>query len=979
MSFLTSVGQRYLDFVVTKYLPISELNCILREMTHEPTGATVMHIENDDPENLFCLSFQTLPSSSNGVAHILEHTVLCGSKKYPVKDPFFAMNRRSLNTFMNAFTGADFTCYPAASQVEQDFYNLLDVYMDAVFHPELKELSFLQEGHRYEFADPKDPKSALEIKGIVYNEMKGSLNSGDARLWHAMLEHLFPDLPYKYNSGGDPLVIPELTYPELIAFHETFYHPSRCLFYFYGNLPLKKHLDTLAEKALHNVKKLAPLKPIPRQPRFKKPVRKEMPFPIHESEDLGTKAIIAFGWLTAPIVDQEEVLALSLLDSILMDTDASLLRLRLLESELCVQADGVIDTEVSEVPYSIICKGCRKEDADKLEKTLMTALQKIVETGIPFPLIESALHQLEFSRTEIAGDQSPFGLTLFMRAGLPRQHGCAAENALMIHSLFEKLLKKVKDPKYLGGLIQKHFIDNTHFVRQVMVPDPQLASQELAAEKETLQAVKAKLTEKEVAKILRHTEELGVYQRQVERQSLDCLPKIESKDIPLLTRDIALKEKHPGVFHHSGFTNHILYIDLVFDLPEIDALNLPYVQLFTSLLSEVGVGTRGYAANLEYMQAHTGGVGASCSLFVQVQDPKWTKPCLILRGKALARNVDKLCALLKEITTSVRFDEKKRVTELIMQVHTSLQNRLSRNALRYALQLALSGLSTPSYIGELWHGISYLKFIEKIAKHKKDELPSVLVKLHELKEQILGSGAPKLVISCDDAIYAQLDKHQFYGLLDLPSKDIKPWTGLYPAPQVDSQARPIASAVAFTAEAFKTISYLHPYSSALQAATFIIENKILHQKIREQGGAYGAGASYAPMQGHFYLHSYRDPHIASTLRVFQEAITAIASKQFQASDVDEAKLGMIQQFDTPISPGGKALAAYSWLREGKSKEMRQHHRDKTLGLTVADVAHAVEQELLPQKDQGIIVTFASKELIAKENASLKSPLPLLPI
>ena len=601
MSFLTSVGQRYRDFVVTKYLPISELNCILREMIHEPTGATVMHIENDDPENLFCLSFQTLPSSSNGVAHILEHTVLCGSKKYPVKDPFFAMNRRSLNTFMNAFTGADFTCYPAASQVEQDFYNLLDVYMDAVFHPELKELSFLQEGHRYEFADPKDPKSALEIKGIVYNEMKGSLNSGDARLWHAMLEHLFPDLPYKYNSGGDPLVIPELTYPKLIAFHETFYHPSRCLFYFYGNLPLKKHLDTLADKALHNVKKLAPLKPIPRQPRFKKPVRKEMPFPIHEAEDLGTKAIIAFGWLTAPIVDQEEVLALSLLDSILMDTDASLLKLPLLESELCVQADGVIDTEVSEVPYSIVCKGCRKEDADKLEKTLMASLQKIVETGIPFPLIESALHQLEFSRTEIAGDQSPFGLTLFMRAGLPRQHGCAAENALMIHSLFEQAAQKSQRPQVLDRPHPKTFY-RQHPLR-ASGDGPRHGArhpEELAAEKETLQAVKSKASQKEGGRrsssILKSWPSTSA---KVERQSSTAFPKLREKDSSAHPGHRAEKKNTKGLLRTAvSLITYSLHSTSCLIFQRSNRRDLPYVQLFTSMLTEVGVGARGYAANL---------------------------------------------------------------------------------------------------------------------------------------------------------------------------------------------------------------------------------------------------------------------------------------------------------------------------------------------------------------------------------------------
>ncbi len=241
--FLTEAGSRYGDFVVTKCHPIDEIGAVLRELSHLPTGATVMHIAADDPENLFCLSFQTLPASSNGAAHILEHTVLCGSKAFPVKDPFFSMSRRSLNTFMNALTGSDFTCYPAASQVQKDFYNLLTVYIDAVFHPNLQFFSFLQEGHRLEFTEPNNPQSPLIYKGIVFNEMKGSLTSIDNRLWHLLMEKLLPDLPYAFNSGGDPKEIPKLTYEELVNFHKTYYHPSRCLFFFYGNLPLQGHLD----------------------------------------------------------------------------------------------------------------------------------------------------------------------------------------------------------------------------------------------------------------------------------------------------------------------------------------------------------------------------------------------------------------------------------------------------------------------------------------------------------------------------------------------------------------------------------------------------------------------------------------------------------------------------------------------------------------------------------------------------------------
>ena len=612
--FLKAVGEKYGDFVVTKFLQIAEINCILRELQHLPSGAHVMHLANDDPENLFCLSFKTYPSSSNGVAHILEHTVLCGSRKFPVKDPFFSMSRRSLNTFMNALTGSDFTCYPAASQNEEDFYNLMEVYIDAVFHPELKRMSFLQEGHRYEFTDPKDPATPLQIKGIVFNEMKGSLGAADTRLWHALMAELVPDLTYAYNSGGDPKSIPDLTYAELIGFHETYYHPSRCLFFFYGDLPLKKHLDFLAEHALKNVLPFLPIAPIQKQKLFSAPKHIEMSYPVSENDELSDRTMVTFGYLTAPLLNQEEVLALSVLDCILMETDASLLKAALLKSKLCVHADAFMDAEMSEVPYAIVCKGCDSKNVDKIETALKKALSDIVAKGIPLSMIEAAIHQLEFSRLEIAGDHAPFGLTLFMRSALAKQHGCDPENSLMVHSLFEKLLAKVKDPDYLTGLIKKYFLDNPHCVRLVMHPDPALSSKETEEEKQTLKKIQASLTKDEVETILKDTEELAIYQKQTEQQSLDVLPKVNLDAVSPLIRDFSLKSSKHGnldIFHHDCFTNHILYADLIFDLPHVSDEDLPYVHLLTSLLPEIGSASRTYEENLDYIQAHTGGIGAS--------------------------------------------------------------------------------------------------------------------------------------------------------------------------------------------------------------------------------------------------------------------------------------------------------------------------------------------------------------------------------
>jgi Zn-dependent M16 (insulinase) family peptidase len=984
--FLETVGERYRDFIVTKVLYVQELQCTLRELQHEKSGAQVMHIACDDPENVFCLSFKTLPSSSDGAPHILEHTVLCGSRKFPVKDPFFAMTRRSLNTFMNALTGADFTCYPAASQVEKDFYNLFDVYLDAVFHPELRELSFLQEGHRLEFSNPKDYKSPLLRKGIVYNEMKGSLASADARLWHATLESLVPDLPYAYNSGGDPKVIPHLTYADLIAFHETFYHPSRCLFFFYGNLPLKRHLDFIADKALKNVLKEPPLPPIPLQRRFSKPVEREMRYPIQETEDLSSKTNAVWAWLTAPLIEQHDVLALCVLDLVLMDTDASLLKLPLLQSGLCVQAEAYMDIEMSEVPYAIVCKGCKRENIDALEKVLLDSLSEIIRTGIPHHLTEAAIHQLEFARTEISGDQAPFGLTLFMRSALAKQHGCVPEDALMIHSLFEDLRKRIQDPHYLTGLLEKYLLGNTHRLRLILNPDPKLNSEEVAEEKKILKRIQEELTEKQIAHILEQTEALEVYQKQTENQSLDCLPKVTLDDVPLLSREIPLKEeKHHSlrVFHHDCFTNHILYADLIFDLPAIAEEDLPYVHLLTTLLTEVGCGKRNYAANLEYIQEHTGGLGAACALHIQAQDPHLSKPSLSIRGKALRRNAGALFVLMREMATSARFDEKKRIEELLLQLNSSLQNRLNRNALRYAIQLALSGFSSASYVGNSWYGLKYFKAIQEITKNlSSGGLSKLIEKLLSLKDQLFCLEHPHLVLSCSEEMYEEVKKEDFYGLAHLPAKGFKVWDDHYPISAIASQARVIASPVAFTAEAFKTISYLHPHAPALGAATHLFENKILLRKVREQGGAYGSSASFNAMVGNFYFHAYRDPHIASTLKAFHTAIDSIAAGNFDARDLEEAKLGIIQQLDMPTAPGSKALTAYSWWREGKTQEIRQNYRNRILDLTPKEVRHAVEVELLPKKSSGIVVTFAGLELIEKENALLAGegkPLPVLEI
>ncbi|MDF2576546.1 MAG: Metalloprotease [Chlamydiales bacterium] len=969
------VGAKYRGFQVVKKTTISELQCELYELVHGPTGAQVLYIGNKDPENLFCLSFRTWPDSSNGVAHILEHTVLCGSKRFPVKDPFFSMNRRSLNTFMNAFTGADFTCYPAASQVPKDFYNLLDVYLDAVFNPLLNEKSFLQEGHRLEFAISEDPTSSLEYKGIVYNEMKGALVSGDSRLWHAMLELLCPDLTYKYNSGGDPQIIPTLTYEQLKQFHKNYYHPSRCLFYFYGNLPLKQHLDFISERVLDKTTPIAPLSEMPRQMRFTKPIYEYRNYPIAPDETSENKTIIGMSWLTCPITNQEDILGLELLELILMDTDASPLKKVLLASGLCTQAEMHLESEMTEMMVSLIFKGANQSSTEPLDRLVRSTLAQIAKEGFAVELIEAALHQIEFQRCEITGDSDPFGLTLFFRAGLLKQQGAEAEDGLKVHSLFKRLHELLQDQRYFSSLIDKYFLNNNHFVCVTMVPDQQLSKKELEEEQQRLQAITAGMTPEQKTELVIQAEKLTQFQTEQEENDLSVLPKIQLSEVPKEAKDYSLKEEQFGalnVFYHDTFTNHIVYTDLVFELPEIKQAELPWLRLLSIVLTEVGTANRSYEQILNDMQAYTGGVTASLSLHAQAHDANSLKPSFNLSVKALKRNTTQLFSILQELITQPNFSQQERMKEIMAQHYTDLEQKLSSNAMRYAMHLAASRLTTSSMIQQQWYGLDYFYFIRDLMQNWDAKWSLIQERLSNYSKLIFGQKA-SIIIAADSDTYLTLIRDQ----LNILSKTFNEgffstWhsnnhSGL---DLLTPQGIAIASPVAFTAQYLPGLPYTHSDAPYLSLAAQIMDNIILHAFIREQGGAYGCGAAHQAALGLFYLYSYRDPNIASTLVAFDQAIDTIANGDFDEEDIEEAQLGLLQHMDSPIAPGSRGFIAFCWNREGKTQELRQSFREKILRATTKDIQAAVRKHLVENRQHRSRATFAGKDLLLAENEKL---------
>ncbi len=963
---LDAVGQSYRGFIITKYLPLNELQSTLIELVHEATGARVMQIANADPENVFSLSFQTLPDSSNGVAHILEHTSLCGSKKFPVKDPFFAMTRRSLNTYMNALTGQDFTCYPAASQVEKDFYNLLLVYLDAVFHPQLKRLSFLQEGHRLSLADPSNPASELKIEGVVYNEMKGSMASAEQRLWFHLFRHLMPDLPYAFNSGGDPKDIPSLSYENLLDFHKTFYHPSRCLFFFYGNLPLSKHLDFLLEHALQHVEKESLLPPLPPQRRFNGLRHASAPYPIAPKESPKKKTLVAFACLTVPISDQTDLLALNLIDSLLTDTDASPLTRALLESGLTTGVESSLEEEMSEIPWVLVSQGCEKDSAEKILTVIRSVWEKIASEGFDPAAIEASLHQLEFERTEIGGNGGPFGLTLFFRAALAKQHGADPEQALLIHSLFQELRERLADSNYLPCLLRKYFIDNPHAVLLSLIPDPQLEQKEREEELRHLGHIRERLSSKQLEELARQAKELSDYQASIENQSLDCLPKISLKDVPPTAKNYALQTaRKTGVdlYHHNCFTNRIIYADLVYDLPETAFSDLSLLAFMGKCWTEVGCGGRTYAQTLDLQQSCVGEMLASFSISIPHGDPSRSRPLISLKAKALERNAAPMMGLFRDFSLSADFKDSSRIEELLQQEASELQQSLPRLAMGYAMQLAAGGLSAASSISEQWQGLPYFQTILRLAKTPRRDLPEQLDRLYR---QTLKTLSPSLVLSCADAERRTMDPLADGLGSSLSKYSPSPWKMPAGPFKKRAQGKIIASPVAFSALAFPTISYSDKEAPFLMIATNLFENTILHPEIREKGGAYGARASYMPALGQFAFYSYRDPQIANSLDIFYKAIDKIASGAFDDRHLEEAKLGILQDLDAPLPPGQRASAAFNWLLAERTFERRNQFRSDVLKARKEDVVQAVQKHLLSRKDDGSFATFASEELLKKE-------------
>jgi len=920
--------------------PIGSLNLTVEEYEHRQTGAKHYHLSSDNSENVFLVALRTVPTDSTGVAHILEHTALCGSEHYPVRDPFFMMIRRSLNTFMNAFTSSDWTAYPFASQNRKDFFNLMDVYLDAVFFSTLHELDFAQEGHRLEFTEADNPDTELQFKGVVFNEMKGAMSSPVSTLWQTLTKYLFPTTTYHHNSGGEPQEIPDLSYAELKAFYRTHYHPSNAILMTSGDIPAAEHQQRFEERALNRFQRSDKRIIVNDEKRYYAPIAVEESYALEEAEIDGDKTHIVLGWLLGHSTDLQAELRAELLSGVLLDDGAAPLRRALETTDLGTAPSPLCGLENSnrEMSFMAGLEGSRPEHTAAVERLILDTLREVAEKGVPQERVESALHQLELAQREVGGGHYPYGLQLILDALPSAIHYGDPVAALDLDQAIEQLREDIRDRDFIPALIREWFLDNPHRVRLTLKPDTELAARRDADERARLARIKAGLSEEEKQHIVHQAQQLA--ERQMQEDDADILPKVGLEDVPT-EMPIARGKTDtindiPCSLYEQG-TNGLIYQQVVVSLPQLDDELLDVLPYYTHCLTELGCGQRDYLEAQAWQTQVSGGLSAYSSVRGKIDDVQSVSGYLIFSGKALSRNHREFAELLRTSFGEVRFDELPRIRELMAQLRASREHGVTGRGHSLAMQAASSGMSPAAALGHRQSGLLGIQTLKAVddGLDEAENLAVLAEKLQRLHQQIMASTRQFLLIGEAQSLTQM--KQDAAELWPAESSQDTPPFGL---PKVQETVRSLwttSTSVNFCAKAYPTVPVEHPDAAPLTVLAGFLRNGFLHRTIREQGGAYGGGASQDCSTASFRFYSYRDPRLEETLQDFDRAVDWLLSEEHEPRQLEEAILGIIGQLDKPSSPAGEAKDAFHNQLHGRTPEQRQRYRQHLLVVTLEDL------------------------------------------
>lgn len=955
--------------------PIDALKLTVEEYRHKVTGAQHIHLAADNAENVFLVALRTVPQDSTGVAHILEHTALCGSEKYPVRDPFFMMIRRSLNTFMNAFTSADWTAYPFASLNRKDFDNLLDVYLDAVFFSNLDEMDFLQEGHRLEFAEPENPDSPLVYKGVVYNEMKGAMSSVPAQLWQALCKYLYPTSTYHHNSGGDPETIPDLSYEQLKAFYRTHYHPSNAIFMTYGDIPAHEHQAVFEDRALKRFERLDRKIAVTEEKRYHAPIAVEEAYPLEEGEDPARKTHVVMGWLLGKSTNLGRALEAQLLTAILLDNSASPL-LHALETSTLGQAPSPLcglDDSQYEMAFACGLEGCALEDVAQVEQLILDTLTKVAETGVPQELVESALHQLELEQREVSGDGFPYGLHLIMTGLSAATHRGDPIALLDLETALEGLHEKIHHADFIPTLVRELLLDNPHRLRLTLRPDSNYSKHAQETELKRLEAIKAELDPDQRQQIIERAKALEARQNSEPDDSM--LPKVGLDDIP---KELAYVEgsretldpKDPDSYplrRYAAGTNGLVYQQITCKLPALTEKQQALLPYYCHCLTELGVGERSYLDTQRWQASAVGSISAGSSVRGATDDVQKIDAYLTLSAKALGRNHAQMSELMQATLEQVRFDELPRIRDLISQVRARREQSVTGSGHSLAMTAASAGMAPAAKLSHQLTGLEGINRLKKLDDRLKDEqaLAEFAQQLKEIHQQVLRAPKQFFLVGEPEA----LDDYRDQLLALWPKTPAKGDFSAFDLPPVSEQVREAwltNTQVNFCAKAYPTVPGEHPDAAALTVLAGFLRNGYLHRAIREQGGAYGGGASQDGNSACFRFFSYRDPRLMETLDDFDASLQWLQDKDHDWQPLEEAILGVISSIDKPGSPAGEAKQTYQAELFGRTREKRERFREQVLAVTQDDLKRVARTYLTPEQASIAVISPSSARQLLEE-------------
>jgi Zn-dependent M16 (insulinase) family peptidase len=961
---------------------VSSLNLTVEHYQHKKTGAVHYHLAADNQEKVFMVALRTMPKDSTGVAHILEHTALCGSEKYPVRDPFFMMTRRSLNTFMNAMTSSDWTAYPFASQNNKDFDNLLSVYLDAVFFARLDELDFAQEGHRVEFEEMENPASPLVYKGVVFNEMKGAMSSPVSQLWQKISKHLFPTNTYHYNSGGEPSEITNLTYQQLKSFYQSHYHPSNAIFMTFGDLDVSELHEKIDQQALNKFEKQTQKWSVPLEQRLSAPVRIEESYAVEAEnpDDLKDKTHHVMAWLLGESANLKQQLEAHLLSQLLLDNSASPLRKALEKCEFASAPSPMCGLEDSNREMSFMCgiEGSNSVDAQAFESLVFQVLNEVAEKGVAQEDIDSVLHQLEFHQREIGGDSHPYGMQLIFSGMSAATHYGDPVAMINIEPALAALKEDAKDPEFVQKLVKDLLLSNRHFIRLSLSPDNELASEELRIEQGKLDRMKAQLTEADAQGIVQQS--LDLKARQEHEDDGDILPSVGLTDVPAEIKypEVDDEETRKGAqladncVSYSTGTNGIVYQQLITNLPEMNAKELQLLPLLGYTWTEVGA-TGDYLQQQQKQAAYCGGISSYASIKPKANSADNSQDEILayytFSGKALASNQAAFSDLMRETVLQADFSDSARIAELVGQVSARRLQGVTGNGHGLAMQIAAAQVTEHAAV---MSDISGLPLTQRLKQDfaqgdMESRALSLAAELQGLQQKIITQPSEVLLIQDKEQLKAHADSvkpwHQEYSaasfIIDDADSNILAASAKHNYWMVDSQ-------VNFCAMAFPTVNQLHPDAPALAVASGILRNGFLHTAIREQGGAYGAGASQDSNLGIFKFYSYRDPRVEGTFDDFNQSISWLLNNAKDESLVEQAILGIIGSMDRPSSPAGEAKLIHHALKAGRTPERRLAYRQGLLAVTLSDVKRVVETYLMDKTGKKAVLAPKGTESLAEK-------------